>query len=390
MQDQELCHLYEQIVETSPDWIWSINLQGEHTYSNPAIKPLMGYELDEVVGSSSFPIMHPGDAEWIQDMLGECVAQKKGWSQLAIRWLHKDGTVKVFESSAQPLLNEEGDVIGFAGIDRDITSQKESEKLLQLMRIAIEQSSDAIFWLAPDASIAYVNETTCERLGYTRDELLDMTVFDMDPVTPPALWEEIWNSLKQKGSDIIETKHEKKNGEIIPVEVSINYVSYGGNEYNFAFARDISERIEQEKERLRLQEEIIEAQRQALKELSTPIVPVLDGVLIMPLTGTLDSMRAQQVMEGLLAGIVSHNAQVVIIDITGVPVVDTGVANHLLQVTRAAALLGSECVLVGISPEIAQTIVSLGVDLSTMTTRGNLQSGIGYALSKLGKQIQEK
>jgi len=109
---------------------------------------------------------------------------------------------------------------------------------------------------------------------------------------------------------------------------------------------------------------------------------VLEGVLVLPLVGSIDTRRAQQVMEILLEAIGHYQAKVVIIDITGVPVVDTGVANHLLQMIRAAGLLGSECLLVGISPEVAQTIVSLGMDLSSVATQANLQSGIEYALKK--------
>lgn len=137
----------------------------------------------------------------------------------------------------------------------------------------------------------------------------------------------------------------------------------------------------------RQSQEIIEAQRKALRELSTPIVPVSEEIIAMPLIGVIDTTRAQQVMEALLMAISRHQAEVVIIDITGVPVVDTGVANHILQTTRAANLLGSRVVLTGIAPEVAQTIVSLGVDLSGIVTRSNLQSGIEYALGLTHKRI---
>ncbi len=129
------------------------------------------------------------------------------------------------------------------------------------------------------------------------------------------------------------------------------------------------------------------AQRQALHELSTPIVPISDEIVAMPLIGSIDTARAQQIMEALLTAISHYQAEVVIIDITGVPVVDTGIANHLLQTTQAARLLGARVVLTGIAPEVAQTIVSLGVDLSSIVTRSNLQSGIEYALGLVRKRI---
>lgn len=149
----------------------------------------------------------------------------------------------------------------------------------------------------------------------------------------------------------------------------------------------IEDLVREREHREKLQQEIIEAQKQALRELSTPIVPITEDVIAMPLIGSIDTSRAQQIMEKLLESINHYGAEAVIIDITGVPVVDTKVADHLIQVTRAARLLGARCILVGISPEVAHTIVSLGVDLSGLITRSDLQSGIEYALGQLGRKI---
>jgi rsbT co-antagonist protein RsbR len=135
-------------------------------------------------------------------------------------------------------------------------------------------------------------------------------------------------------------------------------------------------------------EQLIHDQAARIRELSTPIIPVHTGVLVLPLVGAIDSYRAGQIMEALLEGIGREQADVVIIDITGVPMVDTGVGNYLLQAARAARLLGSRVVLVGISAEIAQTIVQLGVDLSDITTHADLQAGIAYALGTLGLEIR--
>jgi len=124
-----------------------------------------------------------------------------------------------------------------------------------------------------------------------------------------------------------------------------------------------------------------------IREISSPVIPVHDDVLVLPLVGTIDSARSSRIMETLLTGVQEHAAEVVIIDITGVPIVDTAVANHLIQATRAATLLGAHCVLVGISAEVAQTLVQLGVNLSTLVTRSNLQAGITYALARQGRAI---
>jgi rsbT co-antagonist protein RsbR len=139
-----------------------------------------------------------------------------------------------------------------------------------------------------------------------------------------------------------------------------------------------------------VRERIIRNQETQIRALSTPIIPLYTGILALPLVGAIDSYRAGQILEALLTGISEQQAEVVIMDITGVPVVDTGVAHYLLQATRAARLLGTRMVLVGISAEVAQTIVQSGADLSDITTRANLQSGIEYALDLQGLAIRPK
>jgi rsbT co-antagonist protein RsbR len=127
-------------------------------------------------------------------------------------------------------------------------------------------------------------------------------------------------------------------------------------------------------------EQVIAAQQSALRELSTPLIPVSDNVVIMPLIGTIDTGRAQQVMETLLEGVAQHQAELAILDITGVSVVDTQVAQALVSAAQAVRLLGARVMLTGIGPQIAQTLVQLGVDLSSINTRGSLQAGIVAAL----------
>jgi rsbT co-antagonist protein RsbR len=130
------------------------------------------------------------------------------------------------------------------------------------------------------------------------------------------------------------------------------------------------------------QEETIRAQEAALAELSTPLIPISDQVMVMPLIGAVDSRRAQQVLEALLEGVASSRALIAILDITGVPVVDTQVADALLRAAQAVKLLGAQVVLTGIRPEVAQTLVGLGADLSGIVTCGSLQTGIAYATNR--------
>lgn len=134
-------------------------------------------------------------------------------------------------------------------------------------------------------------------------------------------------------------------------------------------------------------EQTIVRQQEEMMELSTPVVKLWDGVLALPLIGTLDSARTQVVMESLLTAIVETNSQVAIIDITGVPTVDTLVAQHLIKTITAARLMGADCYLSGIRPAIAQTIVHLGIDLNDVQTKAKLSDAFALALSRLGKTV---
>jgi rsbT co-antagonist protein RsbR len=134
-------------------------------------------------------------------------------------------------------------------------------------------------------------------------------------------------------------------------------------------------------------EDIIVRQQEELLELSTPVVKLWDGVIALPMIGTLDSARTQVVMESLLQRIVETGAEVAIIDITGVPTVDTLVAQHLLKTVTAIRLMGADCIISGIRPQIAQTIVHLGIDLQGVTTKANLADALALALKRAGLTV---
>jgi rsbT co-antagonist protein RsbR len=141
---------------------------------------------------------------------------------------------------------------------------------------------------------------------------------------------------------------------------------------------------------LRTREQIIQRQQDELLELSTPVVKLWQGVVALPLIGTLDSARASIVMESLLEKILETDSALAIIDITGVPTVDTLVAQHLLKTVAAARLMGADCIISGIRPQIAQTIVHLGLDLSAVTTKSSLADAVVVALDRTGYTIARR
>ncbi|HST11330.1 MAG TPA: STAS domain-containing protein, partial [Terriglobales bacterium] len=137
----------------------------------------------------------------------------------------------------------------------------------------------------------------------------------------------------------------------------------------------------------RTREDLINRQQEDMMEMSTPVIKLWDGILAIPLIGTLDSARTQVVMESLLRRIVETESQIAIIDITGVPTVDTLVAQHLIKTVTALRLMGADCIVSGVRPQIAQTIVHLGVDLQNITTKANLADALALALKRTGVAI---
>jgi rsbT co-antagonist protein RsbR len=140
---------------------------------------------------------------------------------------------------------------------------------------------------------------------------------------------------------------------------------------------------------LKSREQVIRHQQEEMLELSTPVVKLWDGIVALPLIGTLDSARTQVVMESLLESIVKTNSRVAIIDITGVPTVDTVVAQHLLKTVTAARLMGADCIISGVRPQIAQTIVHLGINLLDVTTKATLSDAFAVALQRTGTAFRQ-
>jgi rsbT co-antagonist protein RsbR len=257
------------------------------------------------------------------------------------------------------------------------------EAELELFRALVESAIDGIGFAAPDRIVRYANRAFGAMSGYGEQCVGKQMSDFIPPEQRAAAQQEVGSTIRNAGHWQGRIPYLRPNGDVWQAQASVFRV-YGpdGSPLGQAIIlRDATEQIRSEQERVALQEQIIAAQQAALHELSTPIIPLTDDVVVMPLIGAIDSNRAQQVIETLLAGVAASRATTAILDITGVQVVDTQVANALLRAAQAVKLLGARMVLTGIRPEIAQTLVGLGLNMDGITTRATLQSGIAFALA---------
>ena len=297
----------------------------------------------------------------------------------------KDG--RVLENVSYPLWLD-GAIAGRVISVRDITERVRAEQELReseaRYRMLIERLLDGIF-IIEDGRFTLVNGALAHMVGYTIEEMIGQPFAQfVAPEDRQAVSDRYRQRLAGNTTpDEYEARLIHKDGQTrIETLIGVRVFDTAMQHTTLGTVKDITDRKLAERERERHHEDLIAAQDAALRELSTPLIPISNEVLIMPLIGTMDSRRAQQVLASLLEGIAATRAQVAILDITGVAVVDTQVANALIRAAQAVKLLGAQVVLTGIRPEVAQTLVGLGVDLGGIVTRGTLQSGIAYAFER--------
>ncbi|GGB55518.1 STAS domain-containing protein [Virgibacillus dakarensis] len=264
-------------------------------------------------------------------------------------------------------------------------------------RIALENSDSIVQMWMEEVDISKDDNYTTT----ISDELFESTNREFVNV--------IFTSIKNQGSSkILEDFSEKlvnlgwplsyiTDGLHIFRRVTIDYILSQSEQVDSAFISNVLQSVDAWVEPIIRQlvneysgswENIVSLQRLALQELSAPLIPVMDNITIMPLIGTIDTERAKLIMENVLEGVIKHNSEVVLMDITGVPVVDTMVAHHIIQAAEAVRLVGATCILVGIRPEIAQTIVNLGIDLGKFPTKSSLKKGFQKALEITNRKVE--
>ncbi len=372
------------LIEASLDAMVTIGPDGRITDVNGATESVTGRSRTELIGTdfSGYFTEPAKAAAGYQRVFRD--GQVRDYP-LEIR--HSDGHVTSVLYNASVYKDAEGKVIGVFAAARDITERKEAEALLAkasaYTRSLIEASIDPLVTIGPDGKVTDINAATEIATGYPRSELIgtDFAGYFTDPAKARAGYQQVFRDGQVRDYPL-EMRHPSGKVTSVLFNASVYKDAEGKVIGVFAAARDITERKESEAR--------IKQQANEILELSTPVMQVWKGVVVAPLIGSLDSSRTQQFMERLLSRIVETKSPVALVDIMGVPTIDTQTAQHLIEAISAVKLLGSQVVLTGVRPAIAQTLVHLGVNLSDISTRSSLAAGLQVAFTKLELEVVKK
>jgi PAS domain S-box-containing protein len=409
---------WREFVDGAGDLVTQVDGKGQFLYVNGAVRKIFGLEPEECVGKLAFEFIHPEDQERTMASFAGWVGDRVRSASFENRQVAKSGEVHHMLWTVNPRYDEEGNMRELWSIARDITERKQTEETLRQNEHIVSSSSDMIALLDEKFHYLSANAAYAETFNKASDEFIGSTV---SAVFGEEFFDEV---IKPSALRCL-------SGEIVSYQDWFDFPAYGSrymeiNYYPYIDAdnqikgivvngRDITERkqaeeelqrhrdhleelvqerttaleetnvqLQQEIEEGKQREEVIRQQTEEILEMSTPVMQMWEGVVVAPLIGMLDSQRTQRFMEVLLQRIVDTNSPVALVDITGVPLIDTQTAQNLIETVGAVQLLGAKVILTGVRPAIAQTLVHLGIDLSDVETCSSLAAGLRLALGGNG------
>ncbi|MGF7238830.1 MAG: PAS domain S-box protein [Frankia sp.] len=368
----------ETMLEAVVDYgIIKVDVAGRVASWSHGAEVLMGYAAGEIVGQP-MSVFYPEEDRVSGLAQRELdAASKAGRFDLEGWRVRKDGQRFWASVALSPIRDDDGALTGFVKVTRDVSERRRADAMFRGLLVS---APDAMVIVGSDGRIVLVNRQAEQLFGFELDELagkeIEILVPERYRYHHPGYRGGFFAQphTRPMGADL-ELFGLRRDGSEFPVEISLGPVETDQGLLVAAAIRDVTERREQELRLTRQRDEIL--------ELSTPVIQVWDKVLALPLIGMLDSGRAARLTESLLAKIAESQAEVVILDISGVPTIDTLVAQHLLKSVQAAALMGAVSIISGMRPETAQAMVGLGIDLGTLRSRNTLRDALQLALEVL-------
>ncbi|UUI61430.1 PAS domain-containing protein [Aeromonas salmonicida] len=364
--------------------------------ANPHFLAIMGYPLDELKGKHHDRLLSPDEAQSATyDTFWETL--RSGTSQESeFHLLDKQGRDIWIRGACSPVLDAEGQLTRIIIYAMDLTGQKQLTASFEGQLNALSRVMGKVEF-SLDGTILDANPRFLDIVGYQLEELKGQhhrLLVDPD-YAQSADYRTFWETLRRGEFLAGEFCRLGKQGQEVWIQGSYNPVlDLNGKPSKIVkFATDITAQVEQHRQLKLAMVEAEEAARvreelhKSLQEMSTPVTPIWDGILLLPLVGIIDSMRTADVMNKSLTKIAETRARVFVLDIAGVATVDTGVANQLIKITKATQFMGCEAIISGVSPAIARTMVELGVSVGDVRTTATLRDAFEIALKRVGSTL---
>ncbi len=357
-------------------------MDGTILTSNENFLNVLGYTLKEVKGKhhrifcEDSYVKSPGyKAFWKKLNLGEFDAGE-------YKRIGKNGKEVYIRATYNPIFDSNGKLVKVLKIATDVTEQKVLNAEFEGKISAIDKSQGTIEF-DMDGTILTSNENFLNVLGYTLKEVKGKhhRIFCEESYVKSPEYKTFWEKLNRGEFDDGEYKRIGKNGNEVYIRATYNPIfDLNGKPVKvLKIAADVTEQKRREGEAAK--------QAALIMDMSTPVMRLLDNILLLPIIGLVDSKRVQLIMETALQNILDYQARVIILDVQGVPAVDSSVANHIIKITKATKLMGCTCIVTGVSPEIAQALVNLGIDLGDIMTQSTLKDGLTSSLKNLGLEL---
>ena len=351
--------------------IIEFDLDGTVVSANENFLRIFGYELDEIVGQHHRIFCDP---EYVKSEAYIELWKKLGRGEFyaaEFKRLANGGREIWLRASYNPVFDKDGEPVRVVKFATDVTAERLQTAEYEGMIRAIDRSQ-AVIAFALDGTVISANENFLDIFGYSLDEVVGKhhRIFCDPGYSESPEYAQFWQKLGRGEYEADEFKRINKNGAEVWLQASYNPIfDMDGRPLKVVkFASDIT----------------LEVQRRslALLEMSTPVTKIWDGVLFAPIVGIVDSKRSVDIMNKALSSIADTRASTLLLDIGGVAVVDTAVANHLIKIAKAAVLMGCKTIISGISPSIAQTIAELGIDLGSIQTTSTIESALRDSITR--------
>lgn len=390
----DMLPLFQAMVERSSEAITVADAAAHIIYANQATYELYRYDHahQELMGQSVGQFFENASAEAALAAVTPLINGEADVVHLEQIHQRKDGSTFDVDLKLYALHDDTHNIRAFVGIARNITAQKQAAKELQdtkdFLESVVNNAPGAIYSLDGTYQYRYLSPNSEKTYGLAWEEMQQNPYLWLDIILPEdrPMVDAVFQAVVAGQQQSWAMEYRITNRLLGEVRWLSNTGSVMLNEQGQVtridgLAIDVTDQKRAEAEQIRLQQELLAAQQVAIRELSTPIIPVMEGIIILPLVGAIDSQRARDITRSLLAGITHNKAKAVIMDITGVDVVDSGVAGHLNKAIQAARLKGSQTIITGISDAVAETVVDLGIDWSQIDTVSNLQAGLRRAMA---------